>query len=71
MTKKDELKFEELVKSLKSSLETEQPEEDSVDIQSLLKQIDQAGQVLDLIDGKADSLIAKMDQIISETKPLN
>lgn len=67
--------YEELVKSLKSSLKTENEiekcEEESVDIQSLLKQIDQAGKVLDMIDGKADSLIAKMDQIISETKPDN
>ncbi|KAJ3300395.1 hypothetical protein HDV03_002211 [Kappamyces sp. JEL0829] len=42
------------------------PESDQFDIAALLKQLENAGKVMDLIDSKADALLEKMDDIILE-----
>ncbi|KAJ3250324.1 hypothetical protein HK103_003632 [Boothiomyces macroporosus] len=39
---------------------------EDMDIAALLKQMDQANQIMDALEGKTDSLIAKMDEILKE-----
>ncbi len=51
-----------------TSLDNKQfdPHSDQFDIGALLKQLDSAGKVMDLIELKADALLEKMDDIILE-----
>jgi hypothetical protein len=39
---------------------------DDIDIQSIIKQMDAADKVMDVIDEKTDQLLLKMDSMLSE-----
>ncbi|KAJ3323291.1 hypothetical protein HDV06_002062 [Boothiomyces sp. JEL0866] len=43
---------------------------EDMDITALLKQMDQANQIMDALEGKTDLLIAKMDEILKEASDL-
>jgi enoyl reductase-like protein len=63
---KDSVDLEKLLFQLSQSVnETDLKSAENVDISTILNQLEDAGKILDVIDGKADALNAKMDEIIA------
>jgi predicted transcriptional regulator len=57
------------LKDLKPGTTSDLEEIDAQEIQNLLKQLECANKLMDAIDHKADSLIAKIDDMITEIDP--